>query len=155
VENETFISAPLRDRHISTGASSDRKSLIFSPSTPQPRRKLKRSLSDGNLSVAMNEQRQLGITEKIGTEIVNTASIPITVSKFGQDVNYGVVLSEIRMRKKSKSMDSLRTASHFGHLGQPGALNSDWAEISSSTASLENASAIHVDGDNNSIGNLI
>jgi hypothetical protein len=103
--------------------------------------------------VANSGQRKLGVSEGPGTGAdlaLVTARIPIMLTK-GHNVPDSY-LPEYRIRKKSRSMDSLRTASHFGHLGQPGALNSDWAEISSSTASLENASTIHIDGDNNSIG---
>jgi len=60
-----------------------------------------------------------------------------------------------RIRKKSRSLESLRkiytSGAFVGHQGT-GNQHPDWAEISSSANSLENTSAIHIDGDNNSLG---
>ncbi|XP_035704350.1 ral GTPase-activating protein subunit alpha-1 isoform X3 [Folsomia candida] len=137
-----------RDRYPSTGTGSDRKSLVYSATattTPTTKRKLKRSLSDGNLATPRKVENETSTDGDF-----HSHSLVISSNREHETPeNYISSSPEVtRQRKKSHSMDSLRTlkiASHFGHIGQPGCLNSDWAEISSSTTSLENASTIHID----------
>ncbi|CAL8089966.1 unnamed protein product [Orchesella dallaii] len=139
-------SVQLRTRNLSSGASSDRKSLIFSPLTPHPQKKLvlRRSMSEGNILAILK-----GNGKGKGTHAKDHP--PVAGSKT-EDVSDHYLHPENRLRKRSRSADSIRKfISHFGHFNQTGMLHPDWAEISSSNTSLENTSTIHIDGDNNSL----
>lgn len=144
-----------RTRNLSSGASSsDRKSMVFSPSTPHPTKKLvlRRSMSEGNLlSVLKTENKSKGNHNNNNKEqalVLGAAVGRVT------DLIDNFLLPEHRLRKRSRSADSIRKfISQVGTYNNPtgGILHPDWAEVSSSNTSLENTSTIHIDGDNNSL----
>lgn len=121
--------------------------MIFSPITSHPTKKLvlRRSMSEGNLlSVLKNTGKSKG-------QHHNKENHQGIVSRPSEELSDHYLVPENRLRKRSRSADSIRKfISHFGNFSQTGL--PDWAEVSSSNTSLENTSTIHIDGDNNSLG---
>lgn len=151
-----FIDIKKRERQTSVGTSSDRKSMVYSATTPNSKRKpMKRSVSDGNLASPSIKKVE---NETSTDEDSQSHSLVISGHREHEPLVDCFISppDEVRQRKKSRSMDSLRTlkiAAQFGHIGKAGFLSENWAEISSSTTSLENTSTIHID-DTSSIGEL-
>ena len=125
-----------RKRNASSGTT-ERSSLPFAPTTPVPQRSrlaLRRSLSEGNI---------------LSPGRASVDSPDASVSKRIEHANGD--LETARERKISRSFDSVRKLINKdvgGSISQYSNLQSEWAELSSSTASLENThSSIHMDGD--------
>lgn len=142
----------MRTRNLSSGASSsDRKSLIFSPLTQHPTKKLvlRRSMSEGNLLATMKTHNKT----KGSPHVKDHPNAALALSRLDYVPDH-YLHPENRLRKRSRSADSIRKfISHFGPFNQTGGmLHPDWAEMSSSNTSLDNTSTIHIDGDNNSLG---
>lgn len=127
-----------RKRNASSGSgANDRTSLPFVPRTPIPQRSklgMRRSVSEGNLLTPKKDK--------------------LEISKLDR-ANEG--LENVRKRKFSRSFDTLgrmiaKDITILTSASQYTNLQSEWAEISSSAASLENNnSSINMDGDANSV----
>jgi hypothetical protein len=114
---------------------------VFTPTATSPQRKLalKRSQSEGNIPSTGKEAKVL--SDNFANERTESSSIQSPDPKL------------FRSRRLSRSVDSFRKLNLREQFVLPSSvLQPDWAEISSSTASLENASNIQVDDDSASIG---
>lgn len=131
-----------RKRNASSGTT-ERNSLPFAPTISIPQRNklgLRRSLSEGNM-----------LSPTRGGHDSPDASVSKRIERANGD------LEVVRKRKISRSFDSVRIHRDTASVSQYSNLQSEWADISSSTASLENThSSIHMDGESTNInGRLI